>query len=43
MSDPLKEATVESRKICLPAAFMAIALLVLSTACSDPDDLSDGT
>ncbi|MFT4515534.1 MAG: hypothetical protein ACI91B_004250, partial [Planctomycetota bacterium] len=42
-SDPLKEATVESRKICLPAAFMAIALLVLSTACSDPDDLSDGT
>ena len=43
MPDPLSEATVASRKTWLPAAFMAVALLVLSTACSDPDDLSDGS
>lgn len=43
MPDPLSEATVASRKTWLPAAFMAVVLLVLSTACSDPDDLSDGS
>ena len=43
MPDPLSEATIESRKTWLPTAFMVVALLALSTACSDPDNLLDGT
>lgn len=43
MPDPLIEATVESRKTWLPTASMVVALLVLLTACSDPDNLLDGS
>tara|TARA_R110002072_G_scaffold139249_2_gene282726 strand:+ start:17439 stop:18395 length:957 start_codon:yes stop_codon:yes gene_type:complete len=46
MLDPSDQPAATSRKPRLPAALMAgvlIALLLLPAACSDPDDLSDGS
>ncbi|MFT7534875.1 MAG: hypothetical protein ACI85K_000825 [Hyphomicrobiaceae bacterium] len=46
MSVPPSEAPVTSRKVWLQPALLAVALLtmlLLPTACSDSDDLSDGT